>query len=230
MISSIFVAAILIMLFSFAWKLWLIRSRANYIRAYSFPPGLYEKLRKRRPELSVSDCEQVGQALRQFFLAYLFGRRRFVSMPSQVADDLWHEMILYTRYYQSFCRRAFGGFLHHTPAVVLAKNKSTNTGLRRVWWFSCKEEKIDPRNPSHLPILFALDKMLNISDGFFYTVDCKALQRDGAAAGAVGAIAIYCGGDFSSTSFDGSTDGFGCSGNSDGSGDSGGCGGGCGGD
>ena len=69
---------------------------------------------------------------------------RFVSMPSQVADDLWHEFILYTREYDRFCRRAFGGFLHHTPAVVLSGHRRSNEGLRRVWWYCCKYENIDP--------------------------------------------------------------------------------------
>ncbi len=59
-------------------------------------------------------------------------------MPSQVADDLWHEFILYTRDYDAFCRRAFGGFLHHTPAVVLSEHRKSNEGLRRVWWYCCK--------------------------------------------------------------------------------------------
>ena len=57
----------------------------------------------------------MSRGLRQFFLAYLMSGKRYVSMPSQVADDLWHEFILYTREYDAFCRRAFGGFLHHTP-------------------------------------------------------------------------------------------------------------------
>ena len=82
--------------------------------------------------------------LRQFFLAYLMSGKRYVSMPSQVADDLWHEFILYTRDYDAFCRRAFGVFLHHTPAVVLSEHRKSNEGLRRVWWYCCKYENIDP--------------------------------------------------------------------------------------
>ena len=76
--------------------------------------------------------------------------KRHVSMPSQVADDLWHEFILYTRDYDAFCRRAFGGFLHHTPAVVLTEHRKSNEGLRRVWWYCCKYENIDPVRPTRL--------------------------------------------------------------------------------
>jgi hypothetical protein len=154
----------------------------------------------------------VSRGLRQFFLAHLMSGKRYVSMPSQVADDLWHEFILYTRDYEAFCRRAFGAFLHHTPAVVLSEHRKGNEGLRRVWWYCCKYENIDPVNPTRLPLLFALDSKFNIAGGFVYQPDCSELRRGGSGAG-------YCGGDFSDSSIDGSSAGFGDAG-SDGGGDS----------
>ena len=205
------------------WARWRRLARAEFIRTYPFPPGLLDRLGKRRPGLSDKDKHLVGRGLRQFFLAYLTGGRQFVAMPSQVADDLWHEFILYTRHYQAFCKQAFGGMLHHTPAVVLAADKRDNAGLRRVWWQTCKEENINPRKPSRLPLLFALDAKLGIADGFHYTPDCSALRRHDPDGGSA-----HCGGDFSSDGYDGSTDGFGDAGSGDGSGDGGG--GGCGGD
>ena len=204
--------------------------RAEYIRTYVLPVGLFDHLRKRRPELSLKDCQLVSHALRQFFLAYLKSGCKFVAMPSQVADDLWHEFILYTKNYDLFCRRAFGRFLHHTPAVVLSTAQQNNTGLRRCWWFTCREENINPREPTRLPLLFALDAKLKLADGFHYVADCNSIRRKNSESGS---SAVYCGGDFSSPSFDGGTDGFGFEFSADGSGsgDSGsGCGGGgCGG-
>jgi hypothetical protein len=221
---------------------WTSLRRAEFIRSFRWPPGLLERLEQRHPGFGRKDSALVSQGLRQFFLAYLMSGKRFVSMPSQVADDLWHEFILYTREYDTFCRRAFGGFLHHTPAVVLGPHRSHNAGLRRVWWYCCKNENIDPVRPTRLPLLFALDSKLNIQDGFIYHPQCEALRKNGSGA-------AYCGGDFASTSFDGSSDGFGDSGGhhghsgvadggghgghgggGGGSGDGGGgCGGGCGG-
>lgn len=204
------------------WGRWRRLARIEFIRTYAFPPGLMDRLGKRRPQFSEKDRHLVSRGLRQFFLAYLQSGRQFVAMPSQAADDLWHEFILYTRYYEDFCKRAFGGMLHHTPAVALSADKRDNTGLRRVWWHACKEENIDPRKPSRLPLLFALDAKLGISDGFHYTPDCSSLRQHNP-----GGRSAHCGGDFSSDSQDGSTDGFGDSGSGDG-GDGGG--GGCGGD
>jgi len=203
------------------WSRYVRLRRDRYIREFPLPKGLYERLRKRRPELELKDCVLVARGLRKFFLAHLHSGRQFVSMPSQVVDDLWHEFILYTKAYEDFCKHAFGRFLHHTPAVVLGPEKRDNEGLRRVWWHACKEENIDPARPLRLPLLFALDAKLGIADGFIYTPDCKSPR--GNAAGNV-----HCGADFSDSSVDGGTDGFGDGGDGgDGGGDGGGgCGGG----
>jgi hypothetical protein len=214
--------------------------RETFIRAYMFPPGLFVKFAAARPNVDLKQQQLVARGLRQFFLAYLKGGRRRVAMPSQVVDDLWHEFILFTRQYQTFCERAFGGFLHHSPAITLGRTRPDNEGLRRVWWFSCLEENINPRKATRLPLLFALDHKLGIPNGFVYDLDCRRARKDAAADGT--AVAGGCGGgtgrqctsDFSNAGIDGTTDGMGGCGSGGatdggGSGCSGGCGGGCGG-
>lgn len=195
------------------------RKREAFIRRFSVPEHLLAKLRTRHPQLSQADCQLVAGGLRQFFLAYLNSGHGYVSMPSQVVDDLWHEFILHTRAYQAFCKLAFGRFLHHTPAAALGGQRQSDAGLRRCWWFSCREERIDPRAPSRVPLLFALDSQLGIAGGFAYVADCSGLPRPARDSGGV----VHCGSDLSS----------GCSGGDSGSadfGDSGGDGGGgCGG-
>lgn len=230
-----FVAALVLAAVVVLRNRYMAVRRLEYIRTFDLPRGLFERVQKRRPSLTRKDCELLAQGLRQFFLAYAMGGHRFVSMPSQAVDDLWHEFILYTKTYQAFCRKAFGRFLHHTPAVVLGKDYQGNTGLRRCWWYACRVENINPRQPSRLPLLFALDAKLGIPDGFRYVPDCQSVRRQG--QGNDGGT-VYCGGDFGSASFDGGTDGFGdgdgdsgggFGGGGDSGGDGGGCGGGCGG-
>jgi hypothetical protein len=67
-------------------------------------------------------------------------------------------------------------------------------------------------------LLFALDAKLKIPNGFVYHPDCEQLRKGGSGA-------VYCAGDFSSSSVDGGTAGFG-DGDGSGGGDGGGCGGG----
>jgi hypothetical protein len=205
------------------WQSGLRLKQAELIRTYRWPRGLLVKLMKEH-NLGRKEAALVSRGLRQFFIAYLMSGCKQVSMPSKIADALWHEFILYTRDYETFCRRALGGYMHHTPAVVLKpQERRDNEGLRRTWWYTCKYESIDPNNPTRLPLLFALDSKLSIPDGYYYTADCEDLRRRGIHGG-------QCGGDFSNASIDGSTDGFGDSGGGgESGGGDGGCSGGCGG-
>ena len=199
------VASVVLALIAAAmWRRQLALRRETYIRTYVLPIGLFERLRKTYPHLSLKDCQLVANGLRQFFLAHLKSRREFVSMPSQVVDELWHEFILFTKNYDAFCRQAFGKFLHHTPAVELSDTSQSNAGLRRCWWYVCKDDNINPANPSRLPLLFALDSKLKIPNGFTYVANCGPLRKVAAAG-----VVVHCGTDFMSPAFAGGTSGFG---------------------
>ena len=196
------------------------RRRLRFIDAYVWPPGLIKKLQRHHPNLTPTQIDRIGLGLKQFFQAYHRGGYRPVAMPSQAVDDLWHEFILYTKAYDAFCKLAFGRFLHHSPAAVLEQGQKTaNEGLRRVWWQTCKEERIDPKAPATLPLLFSLDTELNIPDGYRYVPDCGTVR----VSLSVEYSRTHCCSDFSSTSFDGTTDGMGDG--DGGGGDGGGCGG-----
>ncbi|MGH8847292.1 MAG: glycine-rich domain-containing protein [Polaromonas sp.] len=213
--------------------IWAARERDRLVREAPLPQFLKRKLRDAYPHLSVRDTELVERGLRQFFLACQRSRKKFVAMPSRVVDSMWHEFILHTSAYREWCDLVIGRFIDHVPAEVLGRKAATNDGLRRVWYWACRDESIQPRKPSRLPLLFALDAKLAIPDGFHYVADCSGVLRAGTQNGA------YCGESFSDGSYSGDAEGFG---GSDGSassggggaessdGGDGGCGGGCGGD
>ncbi|WP_398500796.1 glycine-rich domain-containing protein [Variovorax sp.] len=209
--------------------------RRQFIREARLPPFLVHKLIAAHPQLSRRDAELVLRGLRQFFMAHLRSGRKFVGMPSKVADTAWHEFILHTQGYQHWCQAAFGGLLHHTPAEVLGRDPKRNDGLRRSWYWACKEESIDPRKPARLPLLFALDVKFGIEGGFNYVPDCRDIDRQagsdahcGTSFGEGGSSSGGCGGDAGGFGGSESSGGDGGGGDS-GGGDGGGCGGGCGG-
>ena len=160
-----------------ALRAWEGSLRRRFIREASLPPFLAGKLREVYPQLSARDAELVLRGLRQFFLAHLRSGRRFVAMPSRAVDEAWHQYILHTRGYEQWCEAAFGGLLHHSPAEVLGRDARRNDGLRRTWYWACKEESIDPRRPTRLPLLFALDAKFAIAGGFAYQADCGDIRR-----------------------------------------------------
>jgi len=181
-------------LFTFAaLSAWETSGRRQFIREARMPNFLGAKLRSKYPQLSASDTDLVLRGLRQFFMAHLRSKRKFVAMPSQVADEAWHEFILHTKAYEAWCQSAFGTLLHHTPAEVLGTNPKRNDGLRRTWYWTCKEESINPRTPTRLPLLFALDKKYAIAGGFSYVPDCRAIDRQSSSD-------AYCGTSFGDSS------------------------------
>lgn len=209
-----------------AWARW---RRERFLREAPMPQFLKRKLRQVYPHLTQKDAELVERGLRQFFLACHRSPRKFVAMPSRVVDAMWHEFILHTQAYRDWCALVLGRFLHHTPAEVLGARAEHNDGLRRAWYWSCKDEAIDPRTPTRLPLLFALDTKLEIPNGFRYAPDCKTL--DGRARSEDGAGFVHCATSFGDGSASGDGADFGgAEGDAGGDGgDGGGCGGGCGG-
>ena len=210
------------------WARW---QRERAVREAPLPPFLKRKLREKYPQLTAKDCDLVERGLRQFFYANLRSRGQFVAMPSRVADAMWHEFILHTRAYRDWCELSLGWFLHHTPAEALGARSKGNDGLRRAWFWACRDESIDPRRPTRLPLLFALDAKLGIENGFHYQADCRDIRRK-SEQGGDSASGTYCGTDFSGGSYSGDAGGLGGSESSaDSWGDGGGGdgGGGCGG-
>lgn len=198
------------------WQRWHRSVQARYIANFPLHSLLDTRLAARRPELDAAQRTAVLDALRDYFIFCHQAGRRMLAMPSQAVDDAWHEFILFTRQYDSFCRHAFGRFLHHTPAEAMSSPTQASNGIKRAWRLACRHEGINPRQPERLPRLFALDTTLGIAGGFVYQLDCMAARHGGDGTGYC-ASHIGCGGG------DGGSDGS--------SGDSGdGGGGGCGGD
>lgn len=223
----IFAVAILTVYATYSGVQWRRAKRERYIREFVLPHGLFKKLQEKRPEIDPKHHPLVARALRQFFLCHLKSGGKFVSMPSAIVDDLWHEFILYTRNYQKFCKQAFGAYMHHTPAVALGRGQTDDTGLRRTWRYACLEENINPKAPSRLPLLFAIDMKLGIANGFQYLPDCIKQRSAGQGDVHCGAnLGAGCGGSIGGGGSWSASDGGG--GLSDGGGAScggGGCGG-----
>ncbi|HEY6096080.1 MAG TPA: hypothetical protein VIU93_14110 [Gallionellaceae bacterium] len=210
-----------LLLLTVAYRGWAASSRRRFLAAFRLPGSVLQRMQQKHPELTESQQRLVQQGLQQYFRVCVAARGRFVSMPSQVVDDLWHEFILFTRLYQNFCQRAFGRYLHHTPVEVMPTPTTASDGIRRAWRLACREEGINPARPERLPLLFALDAQLGIAGGFVYALNCKATAVS--SSGSFCASDIGCGG-----SRGGSSDSSGDAGGDGGDGGSS-CGGGCGG-
>ena len=204
-----------------------LERRRIYIESYSFPGALREKL-EAHPDLDLSGTQTslVLDGLRTWFVACLYADGKTLGMPSKAVDVAWHEFILLTREYQSFCNEAFGYYLHHSPEETM--DEAMPAALRRTLLTTEREAMV----PGYLgiPFLFALDGELGLPDGQNWTPEeLDGLRTSGAdEAGSSGAIEGPFGGDGGGTGGDGGGwfggDGGGFSGGDAGGG--GGCGGG----
>ncbi len=218
----------------FAW-LYEKRNRRKrqlrFIENYKIPKPILNRFKEKHTKLTGEELTLVGKALMDYFYLCNMANGKMVSMPSRVVDDLWHEFLLFSSVYESFCKKAFGRFLHHIPDEAMPNKNSNNEGMKRAWQLICLKEHINPKFPDKMPLLFAIDSMLEIENGVKYSLTKTFLysntdtSNNTNCAGSAG-----CGGFYVGDYADSSHGGFGDSGSSGDSGCGGAsCGGGCGG-
>jgi hypothetical protein len=178
-VIAVVVAALIV------WRVVRKRRRLTYIERYEFPRPLGDKLCERHPELTSLQTDRALEALRQWFVACHFADGRMIAMPSRVADDAWHEFILMTRLYHTFCNASFGRYLHHTPDAV------SETPIRPALPKTLDVLERNGRNGSlaglgTLPLLFTVDEELRVENGRSWTRELIAGQEQNDAAGCLG--------------------------------------------
>jgi hypothetical protein len=205
-IFAIFLLLIVVVIYHQVTK----TTRLRYLETYRFHRALRKKVQTHYPHLNDDNITLVFDTLRDYFFMTHRAHKMMVSMPSQVVDVAWHEFILFTRLYNDFCRHCFGRYLHHTPTEVMKSQTVAQEGIKKTWRLACTSEKIDPTKPDRLPMIFAIDALLAIPDGFHYSLDCtnpsSPAYGDGYCANHIGctsSCASGCGGD---------SDGGGCGG------------------
>ena len=76
-------------------------------------PLLIERIEK-GTKLSSNSSELLLKEVLRFL--FLITKHNRTLSPSILIDLAWHEMILFTRLYESICNKNFGRFIHHTPS------------------------------------------------------------------------------------------------------------------
>jgi hypothetical protein len=136
--------------------------RRLYIEGYAFPRALGDRIRERAEvELTDAQVALVLEGLRSWFLACLHADGKTLGMPSHAVDAAWHEFILLTREYQSFCEEAFGYYLHHSPEETLAEPMPAALRETLLW----SERHPGAVGIAGVPLLFALDAELGYPGG-----------------------------------------------------------------
>lgn len=72
-----------------------------------------DRVLKGQPRLSDNEWKWTWFELKRYFL--MCSIMRSVPMYSRSADEIWHEMLMFTREYEQFCSKFCGETIHHAP-------------------------------------------------------------------------------------------------------------------
>lgn len=81
------------------------------VRLYSHPELLLRIQQKLK--LSQEDAGKLIEDTKLFL--FLCGTRKGSFAPSAIIDECWHNFILFTQDYITFCETYFGRYIHHQP-------------------------------------------------------------------------------------------------------------------
>jgi hypothetical protein len=146
--------------------------RLATVDAYQFPGSVRQRFALEHDALSSDEIATVEAATRQWFRLAARHPKAKLSMPSVVVDDLWHEFVLHTRDYATFCDTAFGRFLHHTPESAMTPagaSANRHGALAATFRLAVADEHL---GPGLLPLLFRVDAAVGAPHGRRYLADC----------------------------------------------------------
>ena len=106
-----------------------------------------ERMQQKDPTLTDYEWQWRWHELKRFLLMGALLRR--VNMYSAQVDEVWHEMLMFTREYQELCERFCGRMIHHAPhsSAVEAAGKPQEPGAERAWFDWVYGELFGPDNP-----------------------------------------------------------------------------------
>lgn len=160
------------------------QQRLALINNYAFTENVLNSFRKYYPQLGNAVVVEVINQLKNYFIIVLTAThdnelqklpKPVLGMPSRVVDDLWHVFILDSRIYMAFCMECFGFYLHHNSAdasVAYQRKQKINDQLYITWVYACQlESKGNLMMVDTFPMLFQIDDILNIPQGFSYSLE-----------------------------------------------------------
>jgi len=135
----------------------------DFVNTYDFASAVHKAL-DRHPEIYGSGLAVEG--LRQWFRLHA-RTASFLAMPSRAVDVLWHEFIVDTVEYASFCENAYGRFIHHVPDSSMDPGRVAalnNLAMARTFRSACSDEGLleAAGSPPRLPLLFAVDHKVGV--------------------------------------------------------------------
>jgi hypothetical protein len=143
------------------------------VARYVLPANLGQEFLRSHP--AVEGIGPAAVALRQWLRVHI-ASTEMLAMPSRSVDALWHEFISRTEDYEVFCVGAYERQLDHYPETSMSPAESlelNGPAMARTFSMACTDEDIRPDRPSRLPLLFAADSRIGLSEGIQWDLECR---------------------------------------------------------
>ena len=96
----------------------------NEVMAFQPPQLLIERFAKAH-SVSEQEAREQFEEIKKFLVVCASDRSKSYA-PSRHLDDMWHDFVLFTPEYSSFCQK-IGGFVHHRPTQHVMHDAYANT-------------------------------------------------------------------------------------------------------
>ncbi|WP_186647030.1 hypothetical protein [Fluviispira vulneris] len=85
---------------------------------------IIERFIQENPSISFKESEEIFTETLKWLSLYnesiideKINFNLFIYSDSIIIDEKWHNFILFTKYYHSFCEEYFGRYIHHIPVI-----------------------------------------------------------------------------------------------------------------
>lgn len=106
-----------------------VRKTVDMQAAFEFDLQVVTSSYQYRTRLPPTRIALLERELRRFLLLVALEPEESVAVPA-VLDGLWHELILHTNLYESFCNALCGRFIHHHPKAPWDRVRPGNPDAR----------------------------------------------------------------------------------------------------
>ncbi|BBH23842.1 hypothetical protein Back11_51870 [Paenibacillus baekrokdamisoli] len=96
-----------------------VSERLEAVLTVDFEERIKDRVLKINPAMREGEWQWQWFELKRYFL--MCAILRGVPMYSVKVDVVWHEMLMFTREYEQFCKQLCGGLIHHAPHAADAK-------------------------------------------------------------------------------------------------------------
>ncbi len=167
-----FVISVILLLVFFEYMRRKQIKEENFIDNYELPEQIFTNIKKYYPYLKDKDFNLITKAYKTYLKLFIKFGRYLIPIPSVILDRVQIEF-MQSKEYNNFSKEAFGFFLTKSKFTKMNNKDEANIDTSTVWTLTCDYENIDAKNPDKIPLIFEIDKLINIHDGIKYTIDCK---------------------------------------------------------